>query len=53
MKIIHTVAFKFINFDCLNAKYLSHAFLPRKRVQYSPQIFLPEALSGLWILKRV
>lgn len=47
------VTSKFINFGCLNAKYLSHAFLPRKRVQHFPQIFLPEALSGPWILKAV
>lgn len=45
------VTFKFINFSCLNAKYLSHAFLPRKRVKHFPQIFLPEALSGAWVLK--
>lgn len=46
------VTFKCINFGCLNAKYLSHAFLPRKRVQHFPQIFFPEALSSPWILKR-
>lgn len=39
MKIIHMVTFNFINFGCLNAKYLSHVFLPRKRVQHFPQIF--------------